>query len=70
MAFSFDDGLPGGSDSKVSACNAGEPVRSLSQEDPLETEMATHSHTLAWRIPWKEDSGGQQSMGLQRVRRY
>ena len=55
MAFSFDDGLPGGSDSKVSACNAGEPVRSLSQEDPLETEMATHSHILAWRIARTEE---------------
>ena len=42
-------------------------VRSLSQEDPLEKEMATHSSTLAWRIPWTEESGGPQSMGSQRV---
>ena len=43
-------------------------VWSLSQEDPLEEEMATHSSILAWRIPWTEESGGLQSMGLQRVR--
>jgi len=42
-------------------------VRSLGQEDPLEKEMATHSSVLAWRIPWKEELGGLQSMGLQRV---
>ena len=42
-------------------------VRSLGQEDPLEKEMATHSSTLAWRIPWKEEPDGLQSMGLQRV---
>ena len=43
-------------------------VRSLDQQDPLEKEMATHSSILAWRIPWTEESGGLQSMGLQRVR--
>ena len=43
-------------------------VRSLGQEDPLEKEMATHSSTLAWRIPWREESGRLQSMGSQRVR--
>ena len=42
-------------------------VRSLDQEDPLEKEMAIHSSILAWRIPWREDPGGLQSMGLQRV---
>ena len=42
-------------------------VPSLSQEDPLEEEMATHSSTLAWRIPWTEEPDGLQSMGLQRV---
>ena len=42
-------------------------VRSLSREDPLEKEMATHSSILAWRIPWTEEPGGLQSMGLQRV---
>ena len=42
-------------------------VRSLGWEDPLEKEMATHSSTLAWRIPWKEEPGRLQSMGSQRV---
>ena len=42
-------------------------VRSLGQKDPLEKEMATHSSTLAWRIPWMEEAGGLQSMGSQRV---
>ena len=42
-------------------------VRSLGREDPLEKEMATHSSTLAWRIPWREESGRLQSMGSQRV---
>ena len=43
-------------------------VRSLGQRDPLEEEMATHSSILAWRIPWTEEPGGLQSMGLYRVR--
>ena len=42
-------------------------VQSLGQEDPLEKEMATHSSTLAWKIPLIEEPGGLQSMGLQRV---
>ena len=42
-------------------------VRSLGWEDPLEKEMATHSSILAWRIPWREESGRLQSMGSQRV---
>ena len=42
-------------------------VRSLGQEDPLEKEMATHSNTLAWKIPWMEEPDGLQSMGSQRV---
>ena len=41
---------------------------SLSQEDPLEREMATHSSILAWRIQWTEKPGGLQSMESQRVR--
>ena len=40
-------------------------VRSLGQEDPLEKEIATHSSTLAWKIPWMEEPGRLQSMGLQ-----
>ena len=42
-------------------------VRSLSWDDPLEKEMATHSSILAWRIPWTEEPGRLQSMGSQRV---
>ena len=44
-------------------------VRSLSQEDPLEKEMVTHSSILAWKIPWTEEPGGLQCMGSQRVGR-
>ena len=42
-------------------------VQSLSWEDPLEKEMATHSIILAWKIPWMEEPGRLQSMGSQRV---
>ena len=42
-------------------------VRFLGREDPLEKEMATHSRTLAWRIPWTEEPGRLQSTGSQRV---
>ena len=42
-------------------------VRSLGQEDPLEKEMATHSSILAEKIPWTEEPGRLQSMGMQRV---
>ena len=42
-------------------------VQSLGREDPLEKEMATHSSILAWKIPWTEEPGRLQSMGLQRV---
>ena len=61
---------------KESAFNAGDwrPhaaqemwVQSLHWEDPLEKEMATHSSTLTWEIPWTEEPGGQQSMQLQRA---
>ena len=45
-------------------------VRSLSWEDPLEKQIATHSNILAWKIPWTEEPGRLQSMGLQRVRHY
>ena len=42
-------------------------VQSLGWEDPLEKEMATHSSTLAWKIPWTEEPGRLQSTGSQRV---
>ena len=43
-------------------------VPSLVWEDPLEKEMAIHSKTIAWKIPWTEDPGRLESMGSQRVR--
>ena len=43
-------------------------VQSLGQEDPMEEEIATHSSILSWRIPWTEEPGRLQFMGLQRVR--
>ena len=43
-------------------------VQFLGEEYPLENEMATYSSILTWKIPWTEDPGGLQSMGLQRVR--
>ena len=43
-------------------------VRSLGWEDPLEKEVATHSSTFAWKIPWREERGRLQSVGSQRVR--
>ena len=52
---------------KASAYNAGDPGSILGQEDPLEKEMAAHSSTLAWKIPWTEEPGRLQSMGSQRV---
>ena len=57
-----------GSDGKESACNAGGWVWSLGWEDPLEKRMATHSSILASRIPWIEQPGRLQSMGLARIR--
>ena len=46
--------------------NAGD-IRSLGREDPLEEGRATHSSVLAWRIPWTEEPGRLQSMGLQKL---
>ena len=56
-------GFPGGSESKESACNAGDLVQSLDWEDPLEEGMATHSNILARRILWTEESGGYSLWG-------
>ena len=56
--------FPGGSDGKESACSESD----LGWEDPPEKGMATHPSILAWRIPWTEEPGGLQSMGLQRGR--
>ena len=59
--------FPGSSDVKASAYNEGDWVQFLGPEDPLEKEMAKHSSTLAWKIPWTEERGRLQSMGSQRV---
>ena len=50
--------VPGGSVVKIQ-------LQFLGREDALEREMATHSNILAWRIPWTEEPGGLQSLGLQ-----
>ena len=55
MGTSVARGLPCDSDGKESACNAGDPVQSLGQEDPLKKGLATHSSILAWRIPQAEE---------------
>ena len=60
-------GFPGGSEDKLPAMPETW-VQSLGQEDPLEKEMAMHSSTLAWKIPWTEKPGGPQSIGSQRIR--
>ena len=60
-------GFPGDASGKESTCQGGDAVAFLGQEDPLEKEMATYSGTLAWIIPWTEEPGGLQSMGLQKV---
>ena len=60
--------MRGGSDGKHLPAMRETCVQSLGREDPLEKEMATHSSTPSWKIPWTEDPGRLQSMGLQRVR--
>ena len=67
-------GLPWWLSGKESTCNAGDTrdmgslVQSLGREDHQEKGMATHTSILAWRIPWTEEPGKLQPMGLQRVR--
>ena len=60
-------GFPGGSDDKVSACNAGDPGSIPELEKCPGEEMAIHSSTLAWKIPWTEEADRLQCMGSQRV---
>ena len=55
--------FPGGSDGKGSACNAGDLGSIPGSGKSPEKEMATHSSTLAWKIPWMEEPGGLQSTG-------
>ena len=63
-------GFPGSSAGKESVCNAGVAGETGSipgWEDPLEEGMATHSSICAWRIPWTEEPGRLQSIGLQEL---
>ena len=65
-------GFPGGANGKEPACQCRRcqrdmQVQSLGREDSLEEGMATHSSIHAWRIPWTEERGRQQSMGVQGV---
>jgi len=61
-------GFPSGTVVKNPLANVRDTrVSSLGREDPLKEEMATHSSSLAWKIPWTEEPGGLQSMESQRV---
>ena len=64
--FYISRGLPCGSVVKNPPARQESRVQSLGQENPLEEEMATYSSILAWTIPWTEEPGGLQSMGLQK----
>ena len=61
-------GFPGGSAVKNPPVKQETRIQSLSREETLEEGMATRSSVLAWRVPWKEEPGGQQSTGSHRVR--
>ena len=61
-------GFPGGSDSKQSACKAGDLGSVLGWEDTLGEGVAIHSSIIAWEVSWTEEPGGLQSIGSQRVR--
>ena len=63
----YNGSFPGAQTVKRLPAVRGTWVPSLGQEDPLEKEMATHSSVLAWKITWREEPGGLQSMGWQRV---
>ena len=63
-----NSGLPWWLSGKKSSCNAGDMGSIPGLGSSPGKEMAAHSSILAWRIPWREEPGGLQSMGLQRVR--
>ena len=75
LSLCLECGFPGSASGNESTCQCRRHrssipvlwVLSLGQGDLLEKEMATHSSILAWRIPWTEEPGGLQSVGLQRV---
>ena len=64
--YKFASSLPGQMVKHLSTMRETR-VQSLGWEDPLEKEMAIHSSTIAWKIPWTEEPGRLQSMGSQRV---
>ena len=65
---SYKGCVPSGSVVKNLSAMQEMQVRSLGQDDPLEKEMAPHFSTLAWKIPWAEESDGLESIGSQTVR--
>ena len=65
--FKTVEGFPGSSDGRESACNAGYLGLTPRSRRSIGEGNGTHSSILAWRIPWTEESGGLQSMGLQTV---
>ena len=65
--YSTTGGFPAGSDGKESACNAGGLGSIPGLGRSMDENMGTHSNILAWRIPWREEPGGVQSTGWQRV---
>ena len=68
LSLSLSLGFPGGSDGKSVCLQRGRPGFDFQVgNSPLEKEMATHSSTLAWKMPRTEEPGKLQSMGLQRV---
>ena len=67
LDLGYQQGFPGDSDVKLSACNVGDLGSIPGLEDPQEKEMATHSSTLAWKIPWMEEPGRLHFIGSQRV---
>ena len=67
LSLIFFKYFPGGSVVKNLPAKQETRVTSLAREDPLEKEMAAHSSALAWRIPWMEEPGELQSVGLPRV---
>ena len=66
--ISYEKCFPGGSDGKVSVYNVGDLDSIPGLGRSLVKEMATYSSILAWEIPWTEEPGGLQHIGLQRVR--
>ena len=63
IKWSVHKGFPGDA-IKESTCRAGDAGLILGLEDPLEKEMTTHSSILVWKIPWTEEPGGLQAMGV------